>query len=473
MKEQAVEQDIRKHLILEAYLNRIKFKRIGSGKLLAGYLESNSFHVFNYTFINSVKDIIKLTGYLIGMFNFKHFQSYNTSYIFTRINNKFSFGALIDPLILHYISDSAIFCNENSFDLRIREAFPIKEHSISISQGRGNSWKDIGEILITTFSVLMILVKNKKKLELSFYEIINFLKGLILQLRSVSFWDEYFEKTTILPKCIVTELDRTSIPSPLILSARKYGILTITLTHGIISEYGFTPLFADHIFCWGKFQMAQLISQGVEPGRISITGNPMFKTFNLLADKRNINISGTIKVCLAISPEGDGMNRLLIKNFINAIQGCEHVIGIIKLHPNLNKKSFSWVQSMSPSIQILESSDIKNSELFIAIDLLLIRYSGIANEALASGTPVVVLNPENIDELNVLQLALTQSGGCELATNDKELIMIFKKVLAAPVQYTEDSAIRSKDYLLNLCKLTGEDSENAMIAEIERLTESK
>lgn len=470
MKEPDIEQDIRKHKILEAYLNRIKFKDIGSGKLLAGCLESNSFHVFDYSFYGSIKNIIKIAGYLIGMFKYKYIQSHNSEYIFTKINNKFHFGTLIDPLIFYYLEDSAIFCNENSLDKKLKATISIKKHLISANRANDNSWQDIGIIVLTTLKVLSTLIRINKRLKLSFYEIIIFLKLLILQLRSVSFWDRYFENSSVLPKCIVTELDRTSMPSPLILSAKKYKILTITLTHGTISEYGFAPLFADYIFCWGKFQKLQLISQGIEPCRISITGNPMFKTFNLLPKKNINNVSGPIIVCLAISPEGDELNRLLIGLFIKAIKGLGKVKGIIKLHPNLNRESFLWVQSLFPDINILESSDIKNSDLFQTIDLLLIRYSGIANEALASGVPVIIVNPENISELNILQEALIHNAGCELARNDQELIAILNKICASPFKYQEDAKTKCKNYLSNLYELTGEDSEKAMIAEIDKLT---
>jgi len=466
-------QDIKKHKLIEAYLNQVMFKGIRSGKLLAGHLESNSLHKYELSFVCNLKHLIKLAENIFGMFKIREVKSLNSEYILTKLNNNFHFNALMNPIVFHYLKNSAVICDESSFDSEIKITHPILNHSIKVIQTFSNSRKDIGKILKTSFIIFWILFKRRKRLKLSNCEIIIFVNGLILQLRSVSFWHVYFENSVIMPKCIITELDRTTLPSPLILTARKFNVFSITLTHGVISEYGFTPLFADHIFCWGKFQMSQLISLGIEPNRISITGNPMFKDFCPKIGIGNRSTTGKIKVCLAISPEGAKINHLLLDIFIAALEQSTQINGIVKLHPNLKRKSVEWILSVSPNIKIFESSDITNCELFNSIDFLIIRYSGIANEALAAGVPTSILNPKIISGLNILQVELIRNAGCDLATNTKELIEIFKKMSSAPDLYKKNSMAKCSNYLMNLYEFKGEDSVSAMISEIDRLTNDK
>jgi hypothetical protein len=290
----------------------------------------------------------------------------------------------------------------------------------------------------------------------------------LIQFRRVSYWDDYVQKSVVKPKCIITEFDRNSLASPMILSARKHNILTITLTHGVI-EYGFTPLLADHILCWGKCQKERLISLGVEPYRISVTGNPMIKVIERCPGKKTRS-SNNVKVCLAIGPEAEYLNKSLIEAFDYAVEQLEQVEGIIKLHPTLKRGNYKWINSISSKVIIFDSLDITNSELFNIIDLLIVHFSGIANEALAAGTPVVLLQPTGSLYLNVLQTELNQKAGCKIAANTKDLIEILDEVIANPDLFRIESIKKSKEYLENLFEFIGDESVRVMISEIDRLS---
>jgi UDP-N-acetylglucosamine 2-epimerase len=267
----------------------------------------------------------------------------------------------------------------------------------------------------------------------------------------------------------VTEFDRNSTASPMTLSARKHDILTITLTHGVILEYGIVPILSDYIFCWGEAQKRQLIKLGASSDCISVTGNPMIKRFNKFSEQ-NIDTRKALKVCLAISPESDIVNNSLIEPFISAVEQNNNIQGIIKLHPSLKKENYKWVNSISTKVNIFESSDLANNELFKLIDLLIIHFSGIANEALAAGTPVIIMEPNGDSNLNVLQKELTQKAGCKIVTNGKELIEILDEVLVNPNLFRTDSINKCKEYLDNLFEFIGDESVRVMISEIDRLS---
>jgi hypothetical protein len=313
--------------------------------------------------VKSLKDFIRMFKYLFYLFFPKDSSPAQSDFIFTKLISRLHFNELMDPLIIHFLENSAILCSENSFDNKLIEKYPINQHVIRFSQTINNKRGDISTILSVFFKSTWSLFKNRRRLELSREELIFFLAQLIVQLRSVSFWDYYFSRSKAKPKCIVTEFDRNSVSSALILSAKKFNIITITLTHGVICDYGFTPLLADYIFCWGKLQQDQLKEQGVPPKKIVVTGNPMVKTF----DQKEVPQSEKV-VCFAISPEI--LNRMMIELFISAVERIGSIKGMIKLHPSLQKKNYLWINNLSSGIIVKDYTEITNKELFEKIDLL-------------------------------------------------------------------------------------------------------
>jgi UDP-N-acetylglucosamine 2-epimerase len=231
----------------------------------------------------------------------------------------------------------------------------------------------------------------------------------------------------------------------------------------VICDYGFTPLLADYIFCWGKLQQNQLKEQGVPIKKIVVTGNPMVKTF----DQKQVPQSDTV-VCFAISPEI--LNRMMIELFISAVERIGSIKGMIKLHPSLQKKNYLWINNLSSGIIVKDYTEITNKELFEKIDLLIVHQSGIANEALASGVPVVVLEPDGEANFSELQKELINSAGCKAAVNKDQLIAILNDFISDPKSFKEWSKERSRKYLDYLFEKIGEDSIQAMITGINRLT---
>lgn len=450
---------ILKHRRLEKYLNTIEFRDIRIGSLLAQTFELNYYNPCS----KSIKNFIRIFKYLFYLFFPKDSLPVHSDFIFTKLISRLHFNELMDPLIIHFLENSAILCSENSFDNKLIERYPINEHMIRFSQTINNKRGDISNILFVFFKSTWSLFKNRRRLQLSKEELIFFLAQLIVQLRSVSFWDYYFSRSTTKPKCIVTEFDRNSVSSALILSAKKYNIISITLTHGVICDYGFTPLLADYIFCWGELQQNQLKEQGVPPQKIIVTGNPMVKTF----DQKEVSQSEKV-VCFAISPEI--LNRLMIELFISAVERIGAIKGMIKLHPSLQKKNYLWINNLSSKIIVKDYTEITNKELFEKIDLLIVHQSGIANEALASGIPVVVLEPDGEGNFSELQKELINSAGCRAAVNQNQLIAILNDFISDPKSFGEWSKERSKKYLEYLFEKTGEDSIQAMITGINRLT---
>ena len=461
-----MQQEIKNHKVVERYLNKVVFNGIRIGSLIAYYYSLNFISKKHARPIFT--NLLVLLKYGLTLWNRnKKIEMYKADFIFTKLNNRFHFNALMDPLILHYYNNSIILCDDYSFDKNKFDIQKIQKKAINFIQTNSNSNEDAWNILMTIVTAFYCLIKNRKRLKLSFHEVVYFGKNLLVQLRRTSFWDHYFNKADPKPSCVVTEYDRFSGTAPLVLAAQKHKMQTITLIHGVIEEYSFTPFLADYIFCWGESQKSQLIAKYVDPRQIIITGNPMFD-YKVPEVYSGVHVINELRICLAISPGFD--NRLLIEIYLSALNQLGNSMGMLKLHPSLNKVDFQWVKTISSKLQVLDSSDIKNSDLFRKIDLLIINDSGIANEALAAGVPVAVLVPDCYSEINNYQNELVIQAKCRLVRDELGLKNIFIDILTDPLGFRKDSVEKSNVYLKNLCNYKGEESERAMIFEIDRLS---
>jgi hypothetical protein len=461
-----VEQNIIKYKKLERFINKIEFKEIKVGSLLTEKLDLS---YYKETRLSYIKALLVFLKYLLTLPISKIPKHRYSKFIFTKLGNRFHLNELMDPLIVNYLNQSTIICNDRAFDPKLSETYSFSDRCVMTKQTLANNNKDTFQIIWSTFKVLFVFIKFKRRLQVSKNELVQYTLTSLIQFRKSSYWDDYFKRCVIKPKGIITESDRNGNASPLILNAKKYNILTITLTHGVINEYGTVPVLADHIFCWGESQKRQLIDMGVASQRISKTGNPMIKAFNQHPFEPHTS-HNEIRVCLAISPEADSINKSLIEPFIYAVEQVENVEGIIKLHPSLKKENYKWIYSLSSSISIYESVEITNEELFKAIDLLIVHFSGIANEALAAGTPVMIMEPEGLSNLNYFQNELIQNAGCKVVVNSIDLIAIFDEYRANPELFRLRSIQKSEYYLKDMYEIIGKESVRAMITTIDRIS---
>lgn len=463
-----MQHEIKKNKAIEKYLNKVKFNDIKIGSLIAQYYALNLISRQHARPI--IVNLLILTKYILTLWNIQKAKQLNADFLFTKLDNRFHFNALMDPLISHYRNNSIILCDENSFDKNKFSIHDIRKNIILFNETNSNSSKDSVKILKAILFASYLLLKNKKRLHLTFQEVIYFITNLLVQLRRVSFWDHSFTEADQKLSCVVTEYDRFSEVAPLVLAARKHKIKTITLIHGVLEDYSFTPFLAEYIFCWGEGQKSWLISKGIDPKRIFITGNPMFADKKLEINSDN-HKNKELCICLAISPGFD--NHTLIEPFVSALNLIKNARGILKLHPSLKKDYFKWVEATSSKIEVLASSDITNSDIFQNIDLLIINDSGIANEALAAGVPVTVLIPKDNEQINTFQTELIQLAGCKLATNESELVTIFSEIAAHPILFKSNALKMGEKYLKLLYNTTGKDSVNEMISQIDKISQIK
>lgn len=92
--------------------------------------------------------------------------------------------------------------------------------------------------------------------------------NLVLASQRVAGFSEFLKRSR--PSVVVTEYDRNHLWSCLVLAANRLGIRTVTLVHGVMEQdaFGFSPVLADTILCWGEFDRAKLLAAGERPRRL-------------------------------------------------------------------------------------------------------------------------------------------------------------------------------------------------------------
>ncbi len=99
---------------------------------------------------------------------------------------------------------------------------------------------------------------------------------------------------TTQPAVILTDYDRNSMWSCLVLSARLLGIPSVTLVHGVMHKdaIGYSPVLADKIICWGESDRSKLINAGEPPEKILIGGCPRLSSdLAISTDDSHIKLS--------------------------------------------------------------------------------------------------------------------------------------------------------------------------------------
>ena len=141
------------------------------------------------------------------------------------------------------------------------------------------------------------------------------------------------------PAAIVTEHDRASLPSCLVLAARSLGIPAFTLQHGVLNQdaMGYVPVIADRMFCWGELHRRLLIEAGQDPARLAIGGCPRL-TRELLAEPGNVRcrlgiVPSQRVAMLGTSPVQPAQRRLLARWFCEAVSQLDGVSGIVAPAP--------------------------------------------------------------------------------------------------------------------------------------------
>lgn len=367
---------------LEGSLNRLTYKKIPTGGLLS--------QSFTYIFKGTYKPRVINRMLVLAKFFLKSFTSSapkgTTKKLFYYQSGDHNHYKRLQSVVSGNYKHDEFFLFGNTEKTEMQ-----RNRSLVISLGefiRVQLW-----ILANSVSILNKFRKSK----ISFQNSLGLLFELNLQLIRTAFWDSFLKKSTNL-KLLVGDYDRGQEPAVIFLCAKKHGVPTIVLQHGVVNPpYGYTPLLAAKVCVWGEMQKQQLIELGVKNNQIIVTGTPLIqkveKADNLRHDiLKRINTDVRKKnIFLAINPIKDDYNRQLIETFIQACNNLNPDLYQcwLKLHPAQNVGSYSWLKDSK--IRLM-SKEVNQAEFFNICDILITHNSGIANEALYYGIPVAILD---------------------------------------------------------------------------------
>jgi hypothetical protein len=266
------------------------------------------------------------------------------------------------------------------------------------------------------------------------------------------------------PSAILTEYDRNQLWSCLVLAARNLGIPSLTMVHGVIEPdaFGFSPVLADHILCWGQLDRERLINAGEAPSTVLVAGCPRLNRDLLsrsLEGRRRLGVEhdGPVAV-LATSPESTRFD--LAEAFCRAIEQLSGVSGVVRLHPSEDLVSYQAIIARHPAVSFVANTAASVDETLAATDVVVVRASGFGSDALVKRKPVVVLGrgqPTGHD-LDLIELA-----GCPHAHDAEELAAVLGRMLHDPA-FRAERAIAADQFVKRFCAAFGDESADITAA---------
>ena len=398
-----VEKQFEKYVLLERYLNRLKYLNVPMGGTLAAIFYLNGIHGVQSVFITLKHLFLAFSRLFLSLFK-KNPIGFKTPVLATWPSAKQHFSNMMIPLIDHYKQDISVITNSEIKKLKLFDA-----KYISNKQTFKTPSNNLIPLMAFYFKTLFVLSSGRKRLNLNTKEILYYALCLFHQAKIIAFYTKQFKKSKKKPRLVITAYDRSNVAAPLILTAKIFGIKTVTLVHGVIGNYGYTPVLADYIYCFGDIQKNQLLAQGVAPEKIRVTGTSIID----LAGKQTVTKtrdSSVFRLGLGISPIKKENLEKMIRVAAQATNKVKNTQLVIKLHPSHKKENFIHFLETFKNISIKSSAEIDNNTFFKNIDLLIINTSGLGIEAMYQAVPVILMKFQE-----------NQSGPIDLIANESGL----------------------------------------------------
>jgi hypothetical protein len=269
------------------------------------------------------------------------------------------------------------------------------------------------------------------------------------------------------PSAILTEYDRNSLWSCLVLAARKLGIPSLTLVHGVIERdaFGFSPVLADHILCWGELDREKLVDAGELPSRVMVTGCPRLRR-DLPSPspdaRRRLGVDDGRPVAM-LAPSSDSTRFELVEAFCAAIERQSDMSGVVRLHPSDDLASHQPTIARHPRISFVENGRVSVDEALAVADVVVVRSSGFGSDALVKRKPVVVLSPDA--EPTGHDLDLIELAGCPQAHDSAELAAVLDRLAHDPA-FRAERAIAAEQFVARFCAAFGDESADITVAAV-------
>ena len=262
------------------------------------------------------------------------------------------------------------------------------------------------------------------------------------------------------PAAIVTEHDRASLWSCLVLAAHSLNIPTFTLQHGVLDDHatGYVPVLADKMYCWGPLHRDQLIVLGEDPERLIIGGCPRLSrelTADRVAARHKLGIvEDSPLVMLGTSPStrrlGYGWPACLRSGRASDKRRGRRAVAPLRAIGGLCRAG-----GAHPRVRFLANEAATLDESLAAADLLVVQSSGIGGDALVKRRLVVVVDIPDVPLGHGKDLV--EQAGCPLVASAEELAITLRSLLFDDEARRRQSAAADR-FVATFCAYFGRDS---------------
>jgi len=263
------------------------------------------------------------------------------------------------------------------------------------------------------------------------------------------------------PAAVLTEYDRSARWSCLVLAARSLRIPTFTLQHGVLADgaFGYVPLLADRIFCWGELHRQTFLQAGEDPRKLLLGGCPRL-TRDIAADPASVRSRLGLDprravVVLGTSPIDPQDRARLTEVFCNGMNLLGNAVGIVRLHPSEKLDTCSEAMRRYPGIHFVENRQMTLDEAMAAADIIVVHNSGFGSDALVKRRPVAIIDVPGSTLGHGSVLA--EQAGCPKAVTAEELAAVLDRTLH-DADYRAQLSAAAERFVGRFCAYFGEDS---------------
>jgi hypothetical protein len=228
------------------------------------------------------------------------------------------------------------------------------------------------------------------------------------------------------PAAVLTEHDRNDTWSCLVLAARKLGIPTFTMVHGLTDEKGtgYIPFLADKAFCWGVIDRERFQGLGEPPEKLLVAGCARLDR-DLLATpaegRRKLGLPPDKPVVMLGSGIiGTGEHLKMARLFCEAAKRSDRFSAVVRLHPVEKLDAYSALIAEYPQVVFSPNAAATLDEAMAAADIVVFRVSGLGSDALVKGRLAIVFDVQDFPLGPAAELM--RYGGCPRATTADELV---------------------------------------------------
>jgi GT2 family glycosyltransferase len=377
--------------------------------------------------------------------------------LITWLRDNFRFSGLVHPMLKEFEPERpVVLCGENETLDRVPDGFQTlswrQAMQFDIAAWRAdyrkcrNSWHERLRDLC-----------DRRRLPRGAYDLLAFHLLLASQYTAGC-----LEMLPILqPTAILVEYDRNAMWSCLVSAARRLGIPTYTMVHGVLNEHalGYVPVLADKIFCWGEIQHRQLIAESESPGKVVIAGCPRFTrelTTTPAEARAELGLPVDRPVVLFGSTMVSKQERLdMAELFCVAAEKVGDVSAVIRLHPSERLDIYESVAKHHPTVRFSNNSDATLDEILAAADIVVVPNSGLGSDALIKRRLTIVLDVPN--QRLGHGADLIEQAKCPRATNAAELADAVRQLLFDENERRNHFTL-AEHYVAQFCSAFGSDS---------------